>query len=126
MSKRITNLHIEKLKGLENLNISFHDKNVTAIFGENGCGKTTVLHALACFYKGKSPGSETNYFTRFFKRVGAAAWAGSCMTATFDVGGRSKDIKYEKAADRWKPRIDKRYDYYIGIDSCIPDIEKKL
>ena len=128
MSKRITNLHIEKLKGLENLDISFLDKNVTAIFGENGCGKTTILHALACFYKGISPGSETNYFTRFFKRVGAAAWAGSSMTATFDVGGRSKDIKYEKAADRWNPRIDKRYErntYYIGIDSCVPDIEKE-
>lgn len=128
MSKRITNLHIEKLKGMENLNISFQDKNVTAIFGENGCGKSTILHVLACLYKGISPGSETNYFTRFFKRVGAAAWAGSSMTATFDDGGVSKNIKYEKAADRWKPRIDKRYDrdtYYIGIDSCVPDIEKE-
>lgn len=128
MSKRITSLHIAKLKGLENLTISFQDKNVTAIFGENGCGKTTILHALACFYRGITAGSETNYFTRFFKRVGAAAWAGSSMTATFDVGGRPKDIKYEKAADRWKPRIDKRYardTYYIGIDSCVPDIEKE-
>lgn len=128
MSKRITSLYIAKLKGLENLTISFQDKNVTAIFGENGCGKSTILHALACFYKGNSPSSETNYFTRFFKKVGAAAWAGSSMTATFEVEGRLKDIKYEKAADRWKPRIDKRYardTYYIGIDSCVPDIEKE-
>ena len=128
MSKRITSLYIAKLKGLENLTISFQDKNVTAIFGENGCGKSTILHALACFYKGNSPGSETNYFTRFFKKVGAAAWAGSSMTATFEVEGKLKDIKYEKAADRWKPRIDKRYardTYYIGIDSCVPDIEKE-
>lgn len=128
MSKRITSLYIAKLKGLENLTISFQDKNVTAIFGENGCGKSTILHALACFYKGNSPGSETNYFTRFFKKVGAAAWAGSSMTATFEVEGRLKDIKYEKAADRWKPRIQKRYardTYYIGINSCVPDIEKE-
>ena len=128
MRFRITSLYIAKLKGLENLTISFQDKNVTAIFGENGCGKSTILHALACFYMGNSPGSETNYFTRFFKKVGAAAWAGSSMTATFEVEGRLKDIKYEKAADRWKPRIQKRYardTYYIGINSCVPDIEKE-
>ena len=48
MSQKITSLHIDKLKGLENLDISFEDKNVTAIFGANGCGKSTILHALAC------------------------------------------------------------------------------
>lgn len=128
MSNKITSLYIEKLKGLENLTISFQNKNVTAIFGENGCGKSTILHALACFYKGRTAGAETNYFTRFFKKVGTAAWAGSSMTATFEVDGNSKNIKYEKAADRWKPRIEKRYardTYYIGIESCVPDIEKE-
>ena len=63
MSQKITSLHIDKLKGLENLDISFEDKNVTAIFGANGCGKSTILHALACIYKGISQGAETNYFT---------------------------------------------------------------
>ena len=40
-----------RLKGLHNVEISFVDKPVTAIFGVNGCGKTTVLHALACLYR---------------------------------------------------------------------------
>ena len=128
MSQRLSSLHIDRLKGLEDLEISFEDKNVTAIFGVNGCGKSTILHALACFYKGVSRGSETNYFTRFFKRVGAAAWAGSHLTANFIIDGNPTPIIYEKSADRWKPRIDKRVtrdSYYIGIDSCVPDIEKE-
>ena len=129
MSNRITQLSIEKLKGLKNLNISFEDKNVTAIFGENGSGKSTILHVLACFYQGIVPGSETNYFTRFFKRIGAAAWEGSKMTASFDLGGSSKTIVYAKNADRWTPRNTqrlKRNTYYIGINSCVPDIEKEI
>ena len=35
--------------------------------------------------------------------------------------------KYEKAGDRWYPRIDKRPQrdvVYIGINSCVPDIEQ--
>ena len=128
MSQKITSLHIDKLKGLENLDISFEDKNVTAIFGANGCGKSTILHALACIYKGISRGAETNYFTRFFKRIGTAKWAGSHMTAHMLIDEHTKAIVYKKSADRWTPRIDKRVErdsYYIGIESCVPDIEKE-
>ena len=128
MSQKITSLHIDKLKGLENLDISFEDKNVTAIFGANGCGKSTILHTLACIYKGISQGAETNYFTRFFKRIGTAKWAGSHMTAHMLIDEHTKAIVYKKSADRWTPRIDKRVErdsYYIGIESCVPDIEKE-
>ena len=126
--QRIDSLHIDKLKGLEELDISFEDKNITAIFGENGCGKSTILHALACFYHAEDDDVETNYFTRFFKKVGGSAWTGSKMEAIFTVEGTSLHITYEKAADRWKPRINKRIKrntYYIGIDSCVPSIEKE-
>ena len=126
--QQINSLHIDKLKGLEDFDISFEDKNITAILGENGCGKSTILHVLACLYRGESKESETNYFTRFFKRVGGAAWAGSKMTANFKVNNSIKSIVYEKAQDRWKPRIEKRLErntFYIGIDSCVPSIEKE-
>lgn len=128
LQQKIDSLHIDKLKGLEGFDISFEDKNITAIFGENGCGKSTVLHALACFYRAEDPNAETNYFTRFFKKVGGAAWAGSKMTAQFTINDISSTIVYEKAADRWKPRINQRLQrntYYIGIDSCVPSIEKE-
>lgn len=43
-----------QLKGLHNVEISFTDKPITAIFGVNGCGKSTILHALACLYRPNS------------------------------------------------------------------------
>lgn len=128
IQQKINSLHIEKLKGLEGFDISFEDKNITAIFGENGCGKSTVLHALACFYRAENANAETNYFTRFFKKVGGSAWAGSKMTVQFTINDIPTSIVYEKAVDRWKPRISQRPQrntYYIGIDSCVPSIEKE-
>lgn len=128
IQQKINGLHIDKLKGLEGFDISFEDKNVTAIFGENGCGKSTILHALACFYRAESKYGETNYFTRFFKKVGGNAWAGSKMTAQFTINGSQITIDYEKASDRWTPRLSKRLrrdTYYIGIDSCVPSIERE-
>ncbi len=85
INQRINSLEIEKLKGLAGLEITFEDKNVTAIFGENGCGKSTILHAIACFYRSESGNGDTNYFTRFFKRVGGSAWNG--YPSTFHIGG---------------------------------------
>ena len=41
--QRLKSLSITGLRGLKNLNISFEDKDVTGIFGVNGCGKTTLL-----------------------------------------------------------------------------------
>ncbi len=125
---KVLSLHIKKLKGLEGLDISFTDKNITAIMGENGCGKSTILHALACLYKGEDPNSETNYFTRFFKRINRSGWTGSYMTADFQINDSRKTVVYEKAEDRWKPRLEKRpkrNTYYIGIDSCVPSVEKE-
>lgn len=80
-NKKINSLRIDKLKGLEGLDISFEDKNITAIFGENVFGKSAILHALACFYRAETASAETNYFIRFFKKVGRAAWVGSKMIA---------------------------------------------
>lgn len=42
-------IRIEKLKGINNLVLKF-DKKMVALMGVNGCGKSTILHALACAY----------------------------------------------------------------------------
>ena len=47
---RIESVHFDQLKCLKDATIEF-DKPLTAIMGVNGCGKTTVLHALACVFK---------------------------------------------------------------------------
>lgn len=126
--QRLDRVVFHQLKGLMNLDISFGDKNVTGIFGVNGCGKSTILHAIACFYKASSSYAETNYFTRFFKRVDGARWVGSKMVAYMTINNQEKHIEYKKAADRWTPRIDQRPvrdTFYIGIDSSVPAIEQE-
>lgn len=51
--QRLKSLSITGLRRLKSLNISFEDKDVTGIFGVNGCGKTTLLYALLCLYNQK-------------------------------------------------------------------------
>lgn len=117
-----------KLKGLKNLEIDFGTKNVTAIFGINGCGKSTILHALACLYRPCSAIGEKNYFTRFFKGENRVTWIGSALSADFTIEGTPRnDQKYAKAGDRWTPRMGKRPRrdvVYIGVNTCVPDIEQ--
>ena len=122
----LNKVHFYKLKGLNGLNISFGNKRVTVLFGVNGCGKSTILHALACLYRPCTDLGEQNYFTRFFKRENKVTWADSNLVADFTIDGKDKSIKYKKG-ERWTPRMNKRPQrdvVYIGIDSCVPDIEQ--
>lgn len=125
MSVILKSIHFNKLKGLIDLDISFEGKNVTGIFGVNGCGKSTILHAIHCFFK--KPGDEviSESFSTHFKTVGRMTWADTSVIAKFDVEGIEKEIEYKKDA-RWKPRTPSkpaRYCKYIGIDSCVPSVE---
>lgn len=67
-NQRNNSLKIQRIKGLNDLEIDFNDKAVTGIFGINGCGKSTILHVLDCVYRSENGMGETNYFTRFFKK----------------------------------------------------------
>lgn len=42
----IKRLEIKNLHGIYNYNVSFND-DLTFIFGENGCGKTTILDIVS-------------------------------------------------------------------------------
>lgn len=128
---QIKSVFFKKLKGLSNIKIDF-DKPLTAIMGVNGSGKTTVIHALACIYQPDGNG-ENHKFPEFFIPNTDASWQGSEFSVINEIEDRDKNRilalsrKYEKAFDRWNPRYDsrpKRNVYYIGIDSCMPEIEK--
>lgn len=128
LNQRLESVTFHHLKHLRDLEIDFSGKNVTGIFGVNGCGKSSILHALACFYRSLNAGSESNYFTRFFKRVGNEAWTDNRMTARFTINGAPKTVEYRKGADRWMPRMEnkpKRDTYFVGIHTCVPAIEKE-
>lgn len=60
--KYLTKINLKRLRGFQAAIVSF-DFPVTALVGPNGGGKTTVLGAAACAYKGIAP-------RRFFAKSG--------------------------------------------------------
>ncbi len=135
IGKKAYSLRVDKLKNIEGLSeINFIDKSITGIFGPNCCGKSTILHALACCYQPPAGTSNFNYrFSYFFLPNTDALWSGSRITLThkYMFQGSIYDGKmtdYEKHTTQWKPRYDKRPERhvsYIGIKSCVPMIEKE-
>ncbi|WP_333624224.1 AAA family ATPase [Sphingobacterium siyangense] len=125
-------LNIEKLKGITNLNIDFGPKPLTAIMGVNGCGKTTILHALACCYKPYNGNNSKNHlFSEYFTPNTDSKWAGSKFTLHYNhelaTARHLNSREYKKDADRWSPRYDTRlprYVAYIGVRDAVPAIEE--
>ena len=125
--QRLINIHIEKLKGLKNLDIPI-EKNLTAIMGVNGAGKSTVLHALACMYLPYRSG--TYYpFSFFFTPTPDSIWNDSSLSITyFDENKQETYTREYKKERSWTPQRSRkpvRDVFYIGIDTGMPEIEKE-
>lgn len=125
----ITSIDIKELKGLKSLNISF-SKPLTAIMGVNGSGKSTIIHALACCFSPETNWGENWKFSYFFTPNPNASWKNSRFTLRFNIiektGTRHESRLYHKDTDRWAPRYANRPirdTIYLGIDSCLPEIE---
>lgn len=131
--QRLKSLSITGLRGLKNLNISFEDKDVTGIFGVNGCGKTTLLYALLCLYNQKDSASQFN-FGNFFKKCSPNEFDDTEIIAdvNYRIGKDTHDtnVTYKKSAgsDRWTPKTSRRPErkvYFFGISSSVPSIENE-
>ncbi|MBI6182708.1 AAA family ATPase [Serratia proteamaculans] len=136
----ITNqvLHSAKFNQLKNLRkteeISFDKTIMTAIMGPNGCGKSTIIHALACAYKPSEEMKRDNYkfSSHFFLSTSDCDWSGSGFNLSISYrNGKTihsnTNVDYAKV-DRWKPiyaRRPERHVEYIGISSCAPRIENE-
>ncbi len=123
--QRLKEVSIQKLKGINNLSFTI-DKELVALMGVNGSGKSTILHALACAYAPYQNGDDYR-FSYFFTPNPDASWNGSCFTIVNYDYNEQKDIPktYEKKEDRWvryntRPQRDV---YFLGISSCMPAIE---
>lgn len=133
MEKQILkSVYFKKLKCLNDATINFSD-TLTAIMGVNGSGKTTVIHAIACIYRPDDGGKgEEHRFPEFFVPNTDSLWKGSELTVVNEIVGKdeirvTQSRRYGKDFDRWSPRYEnrpKRNVYYIGIDTCLPEIEK--
>lgn len=144
--------YFKQLKGLNEVTLNFSE-TLTAIMGVNGAGKTTVIHALACVFqpnlskeyskgeKEKHVSGENHRFSEFFVPNTDARWSGSEFTVCYrqvtnktnkekkeDRSETSIKKEFKKALDRWSPRYSSRAQrpvYYIGIDTCLPEIERR-
>lgn len=144
--------YFKQLKGLNEVTLNFSE-TLTAIMGVNGAGKTTVIHALACVFqpnlskeysngeKEKHASGENHRFSEFFVPNTDARWSGSEFTVCYrqvtnktnkekkeDRSETSIKKEFKKASDRWSPRYSSRTQrpvYYIGIDTCLPEIERR-
>lgn len=136
VSQQVTHsLSIKKLKGISSLDeIRFDEKPLTAILGPNGCGKSTILHALTCCYKPVEGAGQQNWqFRDFFTPTTDATWAGSSLVMVHSYRDgvtqfQEVETTYRKNADRWSPRYTsrpERYLKFIGIKSCVPRIEEE-
>lgn len=136
VSQQITHsLSIKKLKGISFLDeIRFDEKPLTAILGPNGCGKSTILHALACCYKPVEGTDQENWkFSDFFTPTTDATWAGSSIKLIHSYRNQATEhshveTEYGKKADRWSPRYasrPERHVRFIGIKTCVPRIEQE-
>lgn len=123
----LNSIHIKELKGIFDCTIDF-DGPLVAIMGVNGIGKSTILHALACSFRPTSTELEKRRFYEFFPPTTDKTWQNSSFSLNILVdGSKSQNINYCKAYDRWSPKYDRQpqmNSYYIGINTCCPEIEK--
>lgn len=111
--QRLLRLNVAQLKNLRDLDLDFGSRNVIAIMGANCCGKTTVLHALACAFRPSDANGQNYKFSQFFKPNTDALWTGSDFTIHFKerlgaVERNNLSQRYTKEDDRWRPRYEKR------------------
>lgn len=112
-------------------------KNVTAILGPNGHGKSTILHALASCFQPVTKVGEDYRFNQFFPSYNGNPWGEMVLEIVYSYRDRNqqvvnyhcqsylrKDPSSNKEV-RW-PIANRRATrdvIYFGMDKCIPLIE---
>ena len=99
--------------------------------GPNGCGKSTILHALACINKPAAKERPNYKFSQFFTPTTDNRWQHSSFTISQDCYDRGqlvtdKETNFHKGEGRWMPHYDRRaerYITYIGVYGSVPQIE---
>lgn len=119
-----------QLKNLVGLDLNLEGKEVTGIFGPNGYGKSTILHSLLCLYQSQK-GSVDHRFSEFFKTDAVYNYIGSKIEMLYVYEDETHTMQtktklFHKRSDHWiRSYSDRpaRPVYYIGIETCVPNIE---
>lgn len=137
--QRLIRLQIDRLKNLNDVTIEFEEeKRLTAIFGPNGFGKSTVLHALAASFQPVKVklentvslvGEDCRYID-YFPNTPHGTWSNTVFNVVhfFREGANTETdtLRVNKGLRQWIPLAKKRPEretYFIGVSSSIPAIE---
>jgi len=130
--QRLHKIEFQSLKNLTSFTLDIEPKNVTGIFGINGCGKSSIIYALLCLFKptDRDPTRRDFKFNQFFTHTTHSKFVGSSFKITHsfrqDMTVNTNVERQYLKADRWKPRYGDRPQrdvYFVGISSCVPEIE---
>ncbi len=119
--KRLEWLEIKGIRGWEGQRIDF-DFPITAIVGENGVGKSTVLQAAAAIYKNLDS-DEQNYASDFFPDTSWEMVKAAEIAASIREGQNgSQTSSVRKPSGRWRgnPERHERYTAYIDLKRIQP------
>lgn len=129
--QKLIEIYFETLKNLKQISIRLDESPLTALMGTNGCGKTTVLHALACVYGPPNADSPSYKLSTFFNPTSDSTWSGSLFRIKYaERNGAAYNDNlsqdYAKAADRWTPRYERRpirFTRLVTIRESVPEVE---
>lgn len=110
MKIKLNELHLENFKGVKDMTIPFADK--TAIRGENGSGKTTILDAFLWLLFDKNSAYATDFEVRPLNDDGTAIhYVDIVVSAILDIDGNETELK-KTQKERWvKQRGSEKAEY---------------
>ena len=132
IGQSILKIEIHEAKSLKGLVVPFKKEGLTAILGPNGSGKSTILHLLACGYNTADQNGTDFRYPSFFLPVSYPdksqySWEGTSFTYYYYLNSQERPLNVSKSTSRWMRynKRPKRWVSYIGIETCVPDIEKE-
>lgn len=112
--KRLDAIEIVGIRGWTGQRIDFQFFPITAIVGENGAGKSTILQAAASVYRG--PNKRMKFASAYFPDT---AWDRSEKAAIkwwVREGSSIRDGSVRKESTRWRGNPDRRERHVENID----------
>ncbi len=93
-------IEIRGLRGWSGQSVNFNFP-VTAVVGENGTGKSTLLKAAACCYENKDA-TKKYYPSTFFVNTHWDRIQGVTLTYRIKMGANVQTVKISKPSERWR------------------------
>ncbi|MBQ7618084.1 MAG: AAA family ATPase [Desulfovibrio sp.] len=118
--KRLNWLEISGIRGWSGYRIDFSFP-ITAIVGENGSGKSTILQAAAASYKNALPGKQL-FASDFFPDTPWDAVTNAYIKVGLKEGERFLETSVTKSSERWRGNHKRRERpvYYIDLRRIPP------